>query len=173
LFQIYYKSIEKRNKSSYNIASDWKKLAERGMENMRKLIAGVMMLAVLACVFMPEASFTEDRDTVLLAKTIYALGRNESFETKLALGNVVTNRMANPWFKGDLGEVLEDQQQFPAGSRYDEESLRAAHEVLTGRQVISEYALYYQAADSISSWGEANLIESVGNYNFYSASGNL
>ena len=148
-------------------------MAERGVNDMRKLIAGMVMLAVLVCVFMPGVSFTEDRDTVLLAKTIYALGRNESYETKLALGNVVTNRMANPWFKSDLGDVLEDQQQFPSGSRYDQESLKAAHEVLSGKQVISEYALYYQAADSINSWGESNLIKSVGNYNFYSMSGNL
>ena len=65
-------------------------MAERGVNDMRKLIAGMVMLAVLVCVFMPGVSFTEDRDTVLLAKTIYALGRNESYETKLALGNVVT-----------------------------------------------------------------------------------
>ena len=140
---------------------------------MRKLIAGMMMLAVLVCVFMPGVSFTEDKDTVLLAKTIYALGKTESYETKLALGNVVTNRMANPWFKSDLGDVLRDQQQFPAGSRYDQESLKAAHEVLSGRQVISEYALYYQAVDSASSWGSENLVKTVGNYNFYSVSGNL
>jgi len=140
---------------------------------MRKLIAVMVMMAVLVCVFLPGVSFTEDKDTVLLAKTIYALGRNENYETKLALGNVVTNRMANPWFKSDLGEVLSDQQQFPSGSRYDEDSLKAAHAVLSGKQVISEYALYYQAADSINCWGENNLIESVGNYNFYSMSGNL
>ena len=140
---------------------------------MRKLIAGTVMLAVLVCVFMPGVSFTEDKDTVLLAKTIYALGKGESYETKLALGNVVTNRMANPWFKSDLGDVLKDQQQFPAGTRYDQESLKAAHEVLSGKQVISEYALYYQAADSVNSWGSENLVKSVGNYNFYSVSGNL
>ena len=140
---------------------------------MRKLIAGMVMLAVLVCVFMPGVSFTEDKDTVLLARTIYALGKGESYETKLALGNVVTNRMANPWFKSDLGDVLKDQQQFPAGTRYDQESLKAAHEVLSGKQVISEYALYYQAADSANSWGSENLVKSVGNYNFYSVSGNL
>ena len=140
---------------------------------MRKLIAGIAMLAVLACVFMPDVSFTEDRDTVLLAKTIYALGKTEDYKTKLALGNVVTNRMENPWFKGDLGDILADQHQFPSGSRYDQDSLRAAHEVLSGKQVISEYAVYYQAADSSNAWGSANLVDSMGNYNFYSVSGNL
>ena len=139
---------------------------------MRKLIAAAVMLAVLICVLMPSVSFTEDRDTVLLAKTIYALGKNEDYKTKLALGNVVTNRMENPWFDSDLGDVLQDQQQFPAGSRYDRDSLKAAHEVLSGKQVISEYALYYQAADSMYLWSGENLVDSMGGYNFYSVSGN-
>ena len=32
---------------------------------MRKLIAALMMLAMLACMFIPSVSFTEDKDTVL------------------------------------------------------------------------------------------------------------
>lgn len=140
---------------------------------MRKWISAIAVLAVLIAIFMPQTSFTEDRSTVLLAKTIYALGKNESYETKLALGNVVTNRMQNPWFGNDLGQVLEEQQQFPSGSRYDRDSLRAAHEVLTGKQVISRNAYYYQPADSANPWGDANLVQSVGHYNFYSVSGNL
>ena len=140
---------------------------------MRKLIAGVAMLAVLVCVFMPSVSFTEDRDTVLLAKTIYALGKSEDYKTKLALGSVVMNRVENPWFRGGLGEILQDQQQFPAGSRYDTESLRAAHDVLSGKRVLDANALYYQAADSSNAWGEAYRVDSVGSYNFYSVSGNL
>ena len=38
---------------------------------MRKLIAALMMLALLACMFIPSVSFTEDKDTILLARTIY------------------------------------------------------------------------------------------------------
>lgn len=140
---------------------------------MRKLIAALLMLVLLVCMFIPSISFTEDKDTVLLARTIYALGKGESYETKLALGNVVMNRMENNWFADSLGDVLNDQQQFPAGSRYDDESLQAAHDVLSGRRVLPENALYYQAADSGNAWGEANRVESVGNYNFYSASGNI
>jgi len=140
---------------------------------MGKLIAGVVLLAVLVCVLIPGVSFTEDRDTVLLARTIYALGKTEDYETKLALGTVVMNRVENPWFKGTLGGVLEDQQQFPAGTRYDNESLRAAHALLSGERALSKNALYYQAADSAYSWGEANRVDSLGGYNFYSVSGNL
>ena len=139
---------------------------------MRRLVAVLAMLALAVCLFLPEARFTEDEDTVLLARTIYALGKEESYATKLKLGSVVMNRLESDWFADDLGEVLSDPQQFPAGNRYDADSLRAAHELLTGRRALDGYALYYQAADASEPWGEAHRVDSAGNYNFYCESGN-
>ena len=140
---------------------------------MRKLVAALVMLALLVCTFIPSVSFTEDKDTVLLARAIYALGRDESYETKLALGSVVMNRVESPWFADTLGEVLSDQQQFPAGKRYDEASLQAAHDLISGERSLNENALYYQSADACAPWGEENLISSSGSYNFYSDKGIL
>ena len=139
---------------------------------MRMLVAVLAMLALAVCLFLPEARFTEDEDTVLLARTIYALGKEESYATKLKLGSVVMNRLESDWFADDLGEVLSDPQQFPAGNRYDADSLRAAHELLTGRRALDGDALYYQAADASEPWGEAHRVDSAGNYNFYIESGN-
>ena len=139
---------------------------------MKKSWALVLLLALVFCALIPSAGFTEDRDTVLLARTIYALGKNETYQTKLALGSVVMNRVESPWFDNTLGDVLRDQQQFPAGSRYDDESLKAAHALLTGERTLDADALYYQAADASAKWSDANRIASAGNYNFYSAGGN-
>lgn len=139
---------------------------------MRRLVAVLAMLALAVCLFLPEARFTEDEDTVLLARTIYALGKEESYATKLKLGSVVMNRLESDWFADDLGEVLSEPQQFPAGNRYDADSLRAAHELLTGRRALDGDALYYQAADASEPWGEAHRVDSAGNYNFYCESGN-
>ena len=139
---------------------------------MRRLVAVLAMLALAVCLFLPEARFTEDEDTVLLARTIYALGKEESYATKLKLGSVVMNRLESDWFADDLGEVLSDPQQFPAGNRYDADSLRAAHELLTGRRALDGDALYYQAADASEPWGEAHRVDSAGNYNFYCESVN-
>ena len=112
---------------------------------MRKWIAVLALAVMLACMLMPHVSFTEDRDTVLLAKAIYALARNESYDTKLAIGTVAMNRLESVWFADDLGGVLNEQHQFPIGSRYDAESLRAAHAVLSGRRVLGPEALHYQS----------------------------
>ena len=83
---------------------------------MRRWVAGLAMLGMLACALMPAVRFTEDRDTVLLARTIYALGRTENYETKLKLGTVVMNRVDSAWFEDDLGEVLRDQQPLAQGT---------------------------------------------------------
>lgn len=140
---------------------------------MRKIVALMVLVVVLAVAFVPSVSFTEDRDTVLLAKTIYALGKNESYETKLALGTVVMNRVENGWFADTLGEVLEEQHQFPAGNRYDSDSLKAAHEVLSGKRVLSEAALYYQPLDAAQPWNSAALVETMGGYGFYHSNGQI
>ena len=140
---------------------------------MRRFIAGLIVLVAVAALFVPSVSFTEDADTVRLARVLYALGKTETYETKLALGTVVMNRVENPWFANDLGEVLGDQQQFPAGSRYDGDSLRAAHAVLSGKRTLPGSALYYRAADASFAWGDANRVDSVGGYSFYSDSGNI
>ena len=112
---------------------------------MRKWIAIIAVAALLACALIPGVSFTEDRDTVLLARAIYALARDASYDAKLAIGTVAMNRMDSVWFDDTLDGVLNEQHQFPIGSRYDADSLAAAHEVLSGRRTLAPDALYYQS----------------------------
>ena len=133
---------------------------------MRKWIAIIALAALLGCALMPHASFTEDRDTVLLARAIYALARNESYETKLAIGTVAMNRLDSVWFADDLGEVMNEQHQFPIGSRYDAQSLKAAHEVLSGRRALGADALWYQSLGASQPRQDAPLA-TVGGYAFY------
>ena len=140
---------------------------------MRRMLVLAAVVAALVCALVPSVSFTEDEDTVLLARTIYALGKGESYETKLAIGTVVMNRVENAWFGDTLGEVLEEQHQFPAGSRYDDESLQAAHAVLSGERTLSASALYYQPVDAAEQWNSAKLVDTVGGYGFYSDNGRI
>ena len=138
---------------------------------MKRLTLLIAIAAMLACILIPGTSFTEDKDTILLAKSIYALARNESYETKIAIGSVVMNRIENPWFGDTLGEVLTEQHQFPVGSRYDADSLSAAHDVLSGRRNLSKDALYYRADDFTGTWN-ATAIRTIGGYSFYAEDGN-
>jgi spore germination cell wall hydrolase CwlJ-like protein len=133
---------------------------------MRKWIAIIAVMALLACALIPGVSFTEDRNTVLLARTIYALARNASYDAKLAIGTVAMNRMESVWFDDTLDGVLNEQHQFPIGNRYDADSLAAAHEVLSGRRTLGADALYYQSPAASQPRSDKPVAE-VGGFKFY------
>ena len=133
---------------------------------MRKWIALLAVMALLGCVLVPGVSFTEDRSTVLLARAIYALARDASYDAKLAIGSLAMNRMDSVWFDDTLEGVLNEQHQFPLGSRYDNQSLQAAHAVLSGQRVLGANALYYQSLAASQPRRDAPLA-TVGGYAFY------
>lgn len=133
---------------------------------MRKWVALAVLAALLCCVLSPSVSFTEDRDTVLLARAIYALAKNGSYDAKLAVGTVAMNRVESVWFPDTLNGVLNEQHQFPIGSRYDADSLAAAHAVLAGRRALSAAAVYYQAPNASNPRQDAPLAD-VDGYTFY------
>ena len=135
---------------------------------MKKWFAIAALAALLAGMLAPGVSYTEDRDTVLLARAIYALARGESYETKLAIGTVAMNRVDSVWFDDTLEGVLNQQHQFPIGRRYDAESLSAAHAVIAGRRALGGDALYYHALDATEPWDAAPL-KTVGGFGFYDA----
>lgn len=133
---------------------------------MKKII--VFLAVMCLCAAIPAMSFTEDKSTVRLARTIYAMAASEDFETKLAIGTVVMNRLESPWYPDTLEEVLSQQHQFPCGTKYDTESLKAAHDVISGERALDEWAIAYEVRDASSPRGNADKCGESGNYNFYS-----
>ena len=138
----------------------------------RWLLVAVLVAALLATVI-PSVSYTEDQETILLARTLYALARDEGYDTKLALGTVVMNRVDSVWFEDSVEGVLNEQMQFPISERYDDESLRAAHEVLSGARSLTRGALYYQPTDAAEPYNQRYRLTDVGGYAFYSDDGRL
>lgn len=132
---------------------------------MRKTVIFLVLACILSAI--PGVSFTEDSATVRLARTIYAMAKTDDYETKLAVGTVVMNRLESPWYPDTLEEVLAQKQQFPCGTRYDDDSLRAAHEVLSGARVLDADVIALQARDAAAPRDESNLVASIGGYNFY------
>ena len=133
---------------------------------MKRFIALAAVAVLLVCALYPKAGFTEDRNTVLLARAIYALCRNEGYDAKLAVATVVMNRVENPWFAGTIDGVLNEQHQFPIGSRYDDQSLSAAHAALAGKRNLDASALYYQSGDATRPRRDRP-IRTVGGISFY------
>ena len=134
---------------------------------MRKLALALILALLVAAV--PTVSFTEDTAAVRLARTLYALAGDGSYETKLALGSVVMNRVEHDLYPDTLSQVLSQAQQFPCGSRYDEDSLAAAHAVIAGKRTLPENAVVFRSRDAASLPDDSLLCGESGNYLFYSA----
>lgn len=139
---------------------------------MKKWFVLLSLAALLALMLIPGTSYTEDRDTVLLARAIYAMAGRQSYDAKLAAGSVAANRVDSAWFGDTLGEVLNEQHQFPIGSRYDADSLAAAHDVLSGRRNLSPDVLFFHPADASEPWS-LRPVKTLGQYNYYDRDGSL
>ena len=60
------------------------------MTRVRKAVVCIALLFL--AVVLPSLTFTEDQETVLLARAVYAVARDESYETKLAVASAALNR---------------------------------------------------------------------------------
>lgn len=77
---------------------------------MRKAAVCVALLFLAAV--LPSLTFTEDQETVWLARAVYAVARDESYETKLAVACAALNRVESPWHPNTLKGVLAEKHQF-------------------------------------------------------------
>lgn len=129
----------------------------------RVLCAGLL----LALFILPGLGLTEGDDTIQLARTIYTLGRDESYETKLMIGTVVMNRVENPWYPDTVREVLGQPHQFAHGTLYDDQSLQAAREVMMGRRELPAAVVELRRVDGEESLSDNKLFTVSGSYGFY------
>ena len=131
---------------------------------MKRVLCAVLLVFLMV---LPGLGLTEGDDTIQLARTIYTLGRDESYETKLMIGTVVMNRVESPWFPDTVREVLNQPHQFAHGSVFDEESLAAAREVMMGRRTLPASVVTCAALDASALPEEDQLYTTSGNYGFY------
>lgn len=125
--------------------------------------------------YLADASAVYDGDTLYwLSRIINAESGNQPLEGKIAVGNVVMNRVNNPRFPNNIYDVLFQKNQFsPAasGSIYrepNEESVVAAMLVMDGAQVTPN-ALFFNAAGATRSYAARNraYVTTIGDHAFY------
>lgn len=115
-----------------------------------------------------------DEDTKLLAQIIHAEAKGEPYEGKLAVGNVVMNRVEHPYYPDTIEGVIFQKGQFSpvsSGSIYnepDKDSIKAAKEVLAGREVVNDEVLYFYNPDiATDSWiFTTNTVKKIGSHVF-------
>jgi len=136
-----------------------------------------------------ESTYIEDEETVeeivepvvkeddlyWLSRIIHAEAKGESAEGRIAVGNVILNRMESDEFPDTLKGVIFQKNQFSPvsnGMIYDEptnESVESAKKVLAGEKVVGDDALFFYNPDVVgsSSWvWSREIVDSIGNHNF-------
>ena len=122
---------------------------------------------------LPGDSYYNGDTLYWLSRIINAESGNQVLEGKIAVGNVVMNRVNHPKFPNTLYDVLFQKNQFsPAasGSIYREpnwESMVAAMLVLDGAQVVPE-ALFFNGAGARSYASKhRTYVTTIGDHDFY------
>ena len=128
---------------------------------------------------LPAASkIYRDDEVYWLAKIISAEARGESFKGKVAVGNVILNRVRSNLFPNTIYSVIFDRKygvQFSPilnGSIYAEptaESIIAAHVCLEGYSLSDEILYFVNPKAAPNSWISKNRVYSftIGNHAFY------
>ena len=125
----------------------------------------------------PETEYTET-DLYWLSRIICAESCVEPYEGKIAVGNVVLNRVKNPDYPDTIYDVIFDRKyavQFEPtanGTIYqtpDETCIRAAKECLSGRQVINDCLYFLNPELAKSKWIIENCkyVTTIGGHDFY------
>lgn len=133
---------------------------------MKRILCAALLLALLV---LPGLGLMEGEDTIRLAKTLYALGKDEGYETLLDLGTVVMNRVDSPWYPDTVMGVLREPHQFACGTLYDETCYQAARAVMMGRRTLPPDAVNYRALDASAPAEGGEAVKVSGNYEFRTA----
>ena len=111
-----------------------------------------------------------DEETLtLLARVITHESGNQSLEGKMAVGNVILNRVNHSRFPNTVSEVIYQKGQFPGATNAEpnEESILAARLCLEGANVVPD--AYYFNGVGKSCWASRNkaLVKTIGGHAFY------
>ena len=124
--------------------------------------------------YLASGQDTYDSETLVwLARIIHAESGNQSLEGKIAVGNVVMNRLNDPQFPDTLYDVLFQKNQFsPAssGSIYKEpnwESKVAAMLVMEGVQVVPDALFFNMAGARSYAYKHRTYVTTIGAHDFY------
>lgn len=114
-----------------------------------------------------------DADTLYwLSRIIYAESGNQSMDGKIAVGNVVMNRVNNPQFPDNIYDVLNQKNQFSPASilskkKPNDESILAAKLVMDGAQVVPNALFFARAGLSCYASKTRTYVTTIGAHAFY------
>ena len=107
-----------------------------------------------------------------LSRIIYAESGNQSLDGKIAVGNVVMNRVNSPDFPDTIREVLFQKNQFSTASALkkrtpNDESVVAAKLVMEGTEVLPTALFFNRKGQSSFASRNRSYVTTIGGHDFY------
>ncbi|MEC0239265.1 cell wall hydrolase [Paenibacillus dokdonensis] len=116
-------------------------------------------------------------DVLLLQRIIMAEAEGEPYQGKVAVANVVLNRLRSANFPNTIKKVIYQKYQFSpvANGRFDrvkpnQDSIHAANEALNGKKAVTDDTYYFlslKLADDLTVHHTRTFEKRIGNHSFY------
>ncbi|WP_438347594.1 cell wall hydrolase [Paenibacillus sp. FA6] len=118
-----------------------------------------------------------DEELLMLRKIVMAEAEGEPYEGKVAVANVVLNRLRSANFPNTIYKVIYQKYQFSpvANGRFDrvkpsEDTIYAVNEALNGRKEVSDDTYYFlslKLAEDLTVHHTRTFSATIGNHSFY------
>ena len=103
-----------------------------------------------------------NKDKELFYKVVEAECTGDSYESKLAVANVIANRVNSSSFPNTISKVVKQKNQFSviADGRYKkvkvtDSTRKAVNDCLSGKWILSDSVLYFNVK-GLNSWAKKN-----------------
>jgi N-acetylmuramoyl-L-alanine amidase len=118
-----------------------------------------------------------EEELLMLRKIVIAESEGEPYEGKVAVANVVLNRLRSANFPNTIYKVIYQKYQFSpvANGRFDrvkpdEDTIHAVNEALNGRKEVSDDTYYFlslKLAQDLTVHHTRSFSKTIGNHSFY------
>jgi hypothetical protein len=157
-----------------NGISEAELLQRNGLKQADEIEAGTRLRIVIPGFFAHEAEPFTEEDYELLAKITQVEAGDESYESQLAVANVILNRVKDPRFPNTIRDVIYSGKQFPPAhnglldrSVPKATAKRAAKDALNGKNNIQDAVYFYNPKVTKGKfWSSLTLIDTVGTHRF-------
>ncbi|MFC5528236.1 cell wall hydrolase [Cohnella yongneupensis] len=160
---------------SKQVGSSPKELLKRNeLDSEDAIVTGKKLRVVIPSLMDHAAKPFTDKDRLLLAKITQVEAGDESYESQLAVANVILNRVKNPQFPDTIKDVIYSGKQFPPAhnglldrSVPQADALRAAKDALNGKSNVEDAVYFYNPKVSKGEfWASLTVIDTIGSHRY-------
>jgi N-acetylmuramoyl-L-alanine amidase len=149
-------------------------LKRNGLDQKDIIETGAKLRVVIPSIFGREAKPFTEEDRLLLAKITQVEAGNETYDSQLAVANVILNRVKDARFPKTIRDVIYSGKQFPPAhnglldkSVPKANAQRAAKDALNGKNNVEDAVYFYNPKVSKGTfWSSLTVIDTVGSHRF-------